>query len=114
VAVPLQSRTGCSYRGDKLGTNSSSTGIRPLFAGSALQKFVDEGLVGLCLLGSQAAELSEKPRSNADGNQLLGVAGQGPAHATRAAELLVSGFRSVPSEHINATVANRELPGDRK
>src|SRR6266436_8423734 len=79
--------------------NSPSTLLRVVsshfLAGSALQKFVDECLVGLCLLGSQTAELGEKPRSNADGNQLLGVTGHGPAHAARAAELLVSGFRNI-------------------
>ncbi len=51
--------------------------IRPPFG--AFQEFVDECLIGLRLFSSQPAELGEKPRSNADGNQLLGVTGHGPA-----------------------------------
>jgi hypothetical protein len=66
-----------------------------LFVGGAFQEFVDECLIGLRLFSSQSAELGEKPRSNADGNQLLGVTGHGPADAARAAELLVGGFRNI-------------------
>jgi len=53
---------------------------------------VDECLIGLRLFSSRPTELGEKPRSNADGNQLPGVTGHGPADAARAAELLVGGF----------------------
>ncbi len=48
---------------------------RDFLSGGAFQKFVDESLVGFRLLGGQAAELAEKARGNADGNQLLGFAG---------------------------------------
>jgi hypothetical protein len=64
-------------------------------AGGSFEKFVDECLIGLRLFGSQTAELGEKPRRNADGNQLLGVACHRPADAPRAAELLVGGFRNI-------------------
>ena len=61
-----------------------------LFVGGAFQEFLDECLIGLRPFSSQPTELGEKPRSNADGNQLPGVTG--PADAARAAELLVGGF----------------------
>src|SRR5260370_1340163 len=52
-------------------------------------------LIGLRMFGGQAAELGEEPRGNADGKQLFGITGDGPAHAARAAQLLVRGFRNI-------------------
>ena len=56
---------------------------------------MDECLIGFGLFGGHAAELREKARGDTDGNQMLGVAGNGAADATGAAELLVGGFRNI-------------------
>jgi len=68
---------------------------------------VDECLIGLRLFGGQAAELGEQPRSNADGNQLLGVTGHGASDAARAAELFVGSFRNI--SEVQAAI--RHMPG---
>lgn len=47
---------------------------------------MDVGLVGLGLFGGEAAEPRENPRSDADGDQLFGIAGNGAAHAAGAAK----------------------------
>ena len=78
-----------------------------LLIGGTFQKLVDQSLIRFGLLGSQAAELSEKPRSDADGDQLLRIAGDGPSHAPGAAELLAGGFRDIGQ--VEPTI--RHMPG---
>ena len=56
---------------------------------------MDQGLVGLGLFGSHAAELAEKFRGDADGDELFGVAGGGAAHAASAAEFGGGGLGDV-------------------
>ena len=43
---------------------------------------MDEGLVGLGLLGGHAAELAEELRSDANGDELFGVSRNGTADST--------------------------------
>jgi hypothetical protein len=84
---------------------ASTSGNFPF--GSVLQEFVNERLVGLCLFGSETAELNKKPRGDTDGNQLFGVASDGPSHAAGTAELLVRGFRNIGK--VQLTI--RHMPG---
>src|SRR5271163_3405452 len=53
------------------------------FGGGFFEEFVDQGLVGLGLLGGHAAELAEKFWGDADGDELLGVAGGGGGRKAR-------------------------------
>jgi hypothetical protein len=66
-----------------------------ILAGSAFEEFVDEGLIGLGLFGGHAAELGEKARGDADGNQVFGVTRNGAADAPCTAELLVGGLGNI-------------------
>jgi hypothetical protein len=75
------------------GLNRSVSGH--FFVGGAFEEFVEVRLVGLGLFGGEAAESREDARSDADGDQMFGVAGHRAAHAAGAAELLVSGFRNI-------------------
>ena len=70
-------RLGLSHTGFPTGTSSD------LFAGGAFEEFVDEGLIGLGLLGGHAAELGKEARGNTDGDQMLGVTGNGAAYSVR-------------------------------
>lgn len=56
---------------------------------------MDEGLVGFGLLGGHAAELAEKLRGDADGDELLGVTSGGAADPTGPAEFRIGGFGNV-------------------
>jgi len=79
--VPLQGRDKAARQG---------AGLKPGglgdFAGGFFEEFVDQGLVGFGLFGGHAAELAEKFRGDADGDELFGVAGGGAADAAGAAE----------------------------
>ena len=48
---------------------------------------MDQGLIGFGLLGGEAAKLGEETRSDANSNELFGVAGPWAADAVSAAEL---------------------------
>lgn len=65
------------------------------FAGGAFEEFVDESLIGLGLFGGHAAKLIQETWGDTDGNQVLGVTGDGAADATGAEELLVGCFRNI-------------------
>ena len=54
---------------------------------------MDQGLVGLGLLGGHAAELAEKFWGDTDGDELFGVAGGGTADSASAAEFAGGRFR---------------------
>lgn len=56
---------------------------------------MDVGLVGLRFLSGEATKLVKDPRSDTDGDQMFGVAGDRTANAASAPELLVSGFRDI-------------------
>ena len=75
--------------------SAKAAGSGHFFPGGAFQKFVDESLIRLRLLGGDAAELGEEPRSDTDSNQLFGVAGDRPADAAGPAKLFVGGFRNI-------------------
>jgi hypothetical protein len=68
--------------------------LRYLFRG-AFEEFVDESLIGLGLLGGEAAKLGEETRSDANGNELLGVAGSRPTDTAAAAEFFAGRFRDI-------------------
>ena len=53
----------------------------------ALEEFVDEGLIGLGLFGRETADPREKTRSDANGDQPLGVPALGSAHAASTFQL---------------------------
>lgn len=55
-------------------------------AGGFFEEFVDEGLVGLGLLGGHAAKLAEQLRGDANGNELISVARSGAADSAGAAQ----------------------------
>lgn len=65
------------------------------FAGGFFEEFVDQGLVGLGLFGGHVAELAEKFRGDANGDELLGVAGGRAADSASAAEFGGGRFRDV-------------------
>src|SRR6266481_10217217 len=65
------------------------------FLRGALEEFVDQSLIGLGLLGGEAAKLGEETRSDADGDELFGVAGPRPTDTAGATELFASRFRDV-------------------
>ena len=71
-------------------------------SGGFLEQFVDEGLVGLRLLGGEAADLRQQSWLNADRDELLGAAGPGPSNSAGALQFLVGGFRNVGE--INAAI----------
>jgi hypothetical protein len=82
----------------------------------ALEKLVDEGLVGFRLLCSEAAKAREQWRSDTDGDELLGISRFGTADTARALKFLVGGFREI--REINPAVGNMlgvlcGLPGAR-
>ena len=56
---------------------------------------MDEGLVGLVLLGGEAAELREQSWSDADGDELFGVPRPGPSDAAGTLKVFVGGFGNV-------------------
>jgi hypothetical protein len=62
------------------------------FAGGFFEEFVDEGLVGLGLLGGHAAELAEELRGDANGDELFGVSRNGAADSTSAAQFGICRF----------------------
>jgi len=68
---------------------------------------MDVSLVGLGLFGGEAAKFREDARSDADGDQMLGIARDGTADAAGATELLVSGFRNIGKIQL----AIRHIPG---
>ena len=72
--------------------------------GGAFEEFVDQSLVRLGAFCGQAAETSQQRRGDAYGDELLGVAGLGPADAARALQLRVRGLRNI--REINAAVRN--------
>jgi hypothetical protein len=76
-------------RPPKRGHGELNSPLRDLFCG-ALEEFVDQGLIGLGLLGGEAAKLGEETRRNANGNELFGVAGTRAADAAGAAASLRS------------------------
>src|SRR5262249_40668406 len=83
---------------------------------SFIEEVVDQGLVGLGLFGGHAAKLAEQLGGNADGDELLGVAGGGASDAASAAELGIGGFGNV--REIDSAIRNRlcalcVLPGAR-
>ena len=59
------------------------------------QQFVNERLVRLALLGGEATELRQQSRSNADGDELLGVPCLRPSDAPGTLEFFVGGFGDV-------------------
>src|SRR5260370_5062345 len=63
------------------------------FLRGALEEFVDQSLIRLGLLGGEAAKLGEETRSDADGDELFGVAGSWSADAAGAAELFAGRLR---------------------
>jgi hypothetical protein len=65
------------------------------FAGGFFEEFVDEGLVGLGLLGGHAAELAEELRGDANGDELFGVSRSRTADSASAAQFGGGGFRNV-------------------
>lgn len=75
------------------------------FASGFFEEVVDQGLVGLGLFGGHAAELAEQLGGDADGDELLGVAGGGSSNAAGAAELGIGGFRDVGE--VDAAIRNR-------
>jgi hypothetical protein len=58
--------------------------------GGAFEEFVDQSLIGLGLLGGEAAKLGEETRRDANGNELFGVAGARAADTAGAAASLRS------------------------
>jgi len=56
---------------------------------------VDQSLIGLGLLGGEAAKLGEETRSDADGDELFGVAGPRAADTASAAELFAGRVRDI-------------------
>jgi hypothetical protein len=58
--------------------------------GGNLEKFVDEGLVRLVLLGRKASEPSKQAWSNANSDEPLGVSGLRSTYAPRAPQLFIS------------------------
>jgi hypothetical protein len=82
----------------------------------ALEKLVDESLVGFGLLCSEAAKPCEEGRSNTDGDELLGISRFGTADAASALKIIIGGFRNI--REINPAVRNMlcvlcGLPGAR-
>ena len=73
----------------ELGFRARGNSSRDFLAGGTLQKVVNESLVGFRLLRGQTAELGKKTRGDADGDQLLSIAGYGASHSAGAAQLLV-------------------------
>ena len=61
----------------------------------AFKQFVDERLIGFGPLRRKSPQLREKPRVDANGNELLGVAASRPANAPRTPELFVRQFRNI-------------------
>jgi hypothetical protein len=56
---------------------------------------VDQSLIGLGLLGGEAAKLGKETRSDANSNELFGVAGPRAADTAGAAELFAGRFRDI-------------------
>ncbi len=77
------------------------------FVGGAFEEFVDVGLVGLGLFGGEATKFREDARSDANGDQMLGIARDWAAYAAGATELLVSSFRNIGKVQL----AIRHIPG---
>jgi hypothetical protein len=69
--------------------------LRDALADSLFQEFMDKGLIGLVLFGSEAAEFGQHARGNANRDELLGVAGRRTADAARTLKLLIRHFRDV-------------------
>jgi len=65
------------------------------FAGGFFEEFVDEGLVGLGLLGGHAAELTEQLRGDANGDELFCVSRSGAADSAGAAQFGIGRFGNV-------------------
>lgn len=65
------------------------------FLGGAFEEFVDEGLVRLVLLGGEVAQMCEKRRSDANGDEVFRAASFRAAHPAGAAKLLVCCFRDI-------------------
>ena len=74
-------------------------------AGGFIEEIVDQGLVGLGLFGGHAAKLAEQLGGDADGDELLGVAGGGASDTAGAAQLGIGGFRDVGE--VDAAIRNR-------
>jgi len=66
---------------------------------------VNVGLIGLGLFGGEAAQPREQTWINADSDELLGVAGLRPAHATSASQLFASELSNV--RKIDGSIAHR-------
>jgi|ERR1700674_677170 len=73
---------------------SSSRLLRYLLRG-AFEELVDQSLIGLGLFGGEAAKLGEETRSDADGDELFGVAGPRPTDAAGVAELFAGRLRDI-------------------
>src|SRR5258708_37912793 len=65
------------------------------FLRGALEEFVDQRLIGLGLLGGEAAKLGEETASDADGDELFGVAGPRPTDTPGATGTLATKFRGL-------------------
>ena len=65
------------------------------FAGGFFEEFVDEGLVGLGLLGGHTAEPAEQFRGDANGDELFSVSRSGAADSTGAAQFAIARFGNV-------------------
>jgi len=101
----------CGFAGEGEGGGESSD-----FAGGFFEQIVNQGLVGLGLFGGHAAKLAEQLGGDADGDELLGVAGGGASDTAGAAELGIGGFGNIGE--IDAAIRNRlcalcVLPGAR-
>jgi hypothetical protein len=62
---------------------------------SAFEDFVYVGLVGLRFLSGEATKFVKDLRSDADGDQMFGVAGDRTTNAAGARGLFVGGFRNI-------------------
>lgn len=63
--------------------------------GSGFEKLVNQSLVRLLLLSSEAAKLREEPRMETNGNELLGFAGFWAADAPGPTQLFIRRFGDV-------------------
>jgi hypothetical protein len=65
------------------------------FACGFFEEFVDKRLVRFGLLGGHAAKLAEQLRSDANGDELLGVSRDGAADSASATQFGAGRFRNV-------------------
>lgn len=84
----------------------------------AFEEFVDVGLVGFGLFGGEAAEFGEETGGHADGDEVLGVAGDGAAYAAGAGaagapKLFGCGLRDIGEVDFTVRDMLRVLDGSR-